>query len=124
MQVNVFTNDASYNLQSNPNNDLKSKDYYKRNITLNINDSWLFSLAEEYLVVNATVAPENTKCNFSVILINANQIQNEVAHTLYNNEIIFEFNGIFTKSIQLSVSDESEIWYFLVYAKELKKPCK
>ncbi|XP_065669709.1 uncharacterized protein LOC105850908 isoform X4 [Hydra vulgaris] len=132
VQTNSFTTNTSYSMRTYPFS-LQNQLFYKKNVTLNANDVWLFNLAEEVNVFNVTVAVKDSYYNFDLILssgIGAHCLssykKDSCFETKYQSNSYYEINvGIYntiTKYIKLSAEVTEELLYFIVYTKELKKP--
>ncbi|XP_065669702.1 uncharacterized protein LOC105844513 isoform X3 [Hydra vulgaris] len=143
LKVNSFTFDTFCNMQSYPYNFLlnygiRNNDFYKENATLKKDNLWLFNLAEEYIVVSASVAVTNNGYLFNVKLSSDDSTScssiwdyNDAykcskMDQRIDNEHFYEidvgFNGAITNYVKLSSSYDELILYFLVYTKQLIKP--
>ena len=95
-------------------------------MTLKSNAPWLFVLAEEYFVTNATVNRNDNSKSFQITLIGLDQDKSYYDNNRKQSdtEVQYEFDGMNSKFIKLSVEKDLRCQYFIVYSYQFKKPCK
>ncbi|XP_065669705.1 uncharacterized protein LOC105849170 isoform X5 [Hydra vulgaris] len=130
VKTNSFTTNTWYNIRTYPSS-LQNEVFYKKNVTLNVNDVWLFNLAEEVKIVNVTLAVKDKDYKFDLILSSGKSAHCSSSND-YNNcfeikyqsyyEINVGFSSTITKYIKLSAEVTEMLLYFIVYTKELNKP--